>query len=181
MLIPTAVAAAAIITSCCWLTMRSLQKALASPVRASTSEKVAAGCERSERSGTKPPRISPVGSPPSLVSKVMTTPKKERTTTPTIAFKMPSKIFTPLAPESYCQITAVAIPRIKAQQITLPVSPPRSSGKRFCCSAAVPRANCGRLHTTFAIATARIQPQPSTGFTCSLIAWKGRLPVESVT
>jgi len=52
---------------------------------------------------------------------------------------------------------------------------------RFCCMAAVPRENWGMAQTRLAIMAAMSQPQPSTGLTCLLMAWKGFSPVESVT
>jgi len=58
---------------------------------------------------------------------------------------------------------------------------PNTPGRRFSRTEAVAKLNCGRAQTRLAISVAMAQPQPNTGLTCLLMAWKGFSPVDSVT
>ena len=100
MLIPTAVAAAAIITSCCWLTILVVQKARPEAERLSRNgENVSAGVQNRRMSGIIPLPTLPQGRCPLALIKT-TTPKNDSTTTPTMSFSTMSKIFTPRPPAS---------------------------------------------------------------------------------
>ena len=136
---------------------------------------LSAGCVSRLKSGMKPLKIALQSSCPAITA---TTPKKLNTMMPTRILRMISKYLTPLL--SYIHTTAVATMKSRATHKYFPLF---SSGKmpRFCCSAAVPRENCGMAHTRLASMAAISQPQPSTGLICRLMAWNGFSPVESVT
>ena len=99
MLMPTAVAEALIITSRCIPTIRPFQKPANSPVALSGSAKVLAGSLSIERSGTRPPKMAAQSSLPTRLI-LITTPKKQAITMPTMILSTHSKMRMPVEPLS---------------------------------------------------------------------------------
>ena len=75
-----------------------------------------------------------------LVLSLITTPKNEITTIPTIIFNTQSKILTPVEPLSYARTTKKAAVSKKAHINTFPPVLLRP-GMRFWVTAAVPKLN----------------------------------------